>query len=752
VGQNGDTPDWQQDLRAALRHLWDPDRLSQSPLAELEVVRQRLASHGGDLPAPLDKAQALRQVLTEALESLRPPGSPQLRDRRWQQYQLLHDTYWQGHDNETVMRRLYLSRTTFYREQRRAIAALAQALASLSAPALAASGDALGTEAIPATRDFVGRAAELARYEALLDERGWAVVEGPPGVGKTALGAALAHRRTDRDRVFWYTFRPGLNDDATSVVQALASFLAQPGDADTPVVSDARSLGPLVAQLLPRLHRQATWLCLDDAHVVDDDPAVRSLLQAIFQGAAEGRLRLLILSRHRPTFTTEPTGPTLPGLSPDDAAALLQQMDLPPLPLDLFAALYQRTRGNPQLLRLFAASFRTAARPAPPARAALEDWIAAMSRQRTVHAYLMDNVLHALSPQEQEALQALAVCRPPIPYETAAALLDQPGRDARTLLYSLVDHHILEETPDGAALTIHPLVRDFCYDLLAGREAARARLHRHAAIVYESEGKVLEAAHHYTAAGEPGPAARLLVAHADVLLAARQTGLLARQLAGLSATAAPKDLSLSLDDWVAARITLGRAQAQQGDHDDALATYDLLLAALQTMTDPAAQRHRAQVYDRLASVYERQGHYDAALTCLQHGVEQAEALQGDEPGVLGRLLARAAEVHHQRGEYDRARDYCERSLALLPPEGHDDVVGAVYRTLGAIHHARGDLTQAIGYAETALWAGRRAGDVAGQVRAHQDLADYYAQRGDYAAGEHAMQVQLLRGRNARSIF
>ena len=45
----------------------------------------------------------------------------------------------------------------------------------------------------------------------------------------------------------------------------------------------------------------------------------------------------------------------------------------------------------------------------------------------------------------------------------------------------------------------------------------------------------------------------------------------------------------------------------------------------------------------------------------------------------------------------------------------------------------------------------RAGDRAGQVRAHQDLADYYARRGDYEAGEHAMQARLLRGRatNAR---
>ena len=744
MGQNGDAPSWHKDLRTALRYLWDPDRLSRSPLAELEAVRRRAARREGDLPASLDLAQALRQALTEALESLRPPGSPQPRDRRWQRYRLLHDTYWQGHDNETVMRRLYLSRTTFYREQRRAIAALAQALTDLSAPAPAAASGPASGEPIPTTRDFVGRVAELAHYDALLNQHRWAVIEGPPGVGKTALGAALARQRMHEEQVFWHTFRPGLNDDVTSVVQALALFLAQQGNAGLVAPSaDAHPLGPTVARLLAGLHGRAVLLCFDDAHVVDDDPAVRSLLQTLFQSACEGRLALLVLSRHRPAFTTEPTGPALGGLSPADTTALLQQLNLPTLPPDLFAALCQRTQGNPQLLRLFAAGL--SARELGPAAfaASCRKAVAAMPRQRAVYAYLMDNVWLVLSPQEQETLQALTVCRPPVRYETAEALLDRPGQDARAVLYGLVDHHILEETPDGTALIVSPLVCAFCYDLFAGRDATRTRLHHRAATVYEDEGKVLEAAHHYVAAGELSLAARLLVAHVDALLEAGQSGLLARQLAEFPSGLEPEHLPL--DDWVAVRIALGRAQAQQGDYDGAVATYDLLLAALQAQEEAVARRHRALVYYWLAAVYEEQGDYDTALAFLQRGIAQAEALEG-EPRMLGQLLARIAGVLYRRAEYDQALGYCERSLALLPPEGQDDVVGEVYRTMGAIHHARGELTPAIAYAETALWASRRADDVAGQVRAHQHLADYYAQRRDYAAGEHAMQVRLLRKR------
>jgi tetratricopeptide (TPR) repeat protein len=323
VRQNGDAPSWQDDLRTALRHLWDPDRLSQSPLAELGVVQQRIAGREGTLPAPLDRAQALRQVLTEALESLRPPGSPPSgpHDRRWQRYRLLRDTYWQGQDNETVSRQLYLSRTTFYREQGRAIAALAQA---------------------------------------------------------------------------------------------------------------------------------------------------------------------------------------------------------------------------------------------------------------------------------------------------------------------------------------------------------------------------------------------------DALLEAGQAGPLARQLAGFPSE--PGDWSLA--EWVAVRLALGRALAQPGDHDGALAalaTYDHLLVVLQAPEDAEARRYRAEVYDGLAAVYEQQDDYEAALVLLQQGIAQVEGL-ADELGLWGRLLAHTAGVLCRQAQYESA----------------------------------------IAYAETALWASRRAGDRASQIRAHQDLAGYYAQRGDCEAGEHAMQVRLLRGRAANA--
>ncbi|MBU1877934.1 MAG: tetratricopeptide repeat protein, partial [Chloroflexi bacterium] len=111
----------------------------------------------------------------------------------------------------------------------------------------------------------------------------------------------------------------------------------------------------------------------------------------------------------------------------------------------------------------------------------------------------------------------------------------------------------------------------------------------------------------------------------------------------------------------------------------------------------------------------------------------------------GRLLARIAQIHQRRGHHDEALATCQRGLALLPPAGHDDVVGDVYRVLAAIHHDQGNLAQAIAYAETALWASRRAGDVPGQIRSHLALADYYAQRGDYTAGEHIMQARLLQG-------
>ena len=117
----------------ALRNLFDYAYLADTPMAEMELVRARLA---GGKKTHLERGKTVQAILLEALEQMRP-GSEVPRDpppREWYPYVILHDAYVNGKQNRDVMSRLYISEGTFNRTRRAAISSLARALVEMEHP------------------------------------------------------------------------------------------------------------------------------------------------------------------------------------------------------------------------------------------------------------------------------------------------------------------------------------------------------------------------------------------------------------------------------------------------------------------------------------------------------------------------------------------------------------------------------------------------------------------------------------------
>jgi len=111
-------------IHDALRDYWGGPNLTASPLLELQVVRQALTGNDNN------PANALRAVLTHAIESLRPEGIPR-KTPDWTLYNVLHMRFVQGQKVAEVADSLAMSNANIHRKQRVAIEQVAARLAAM---------------------------------------------------------------------------------------------------------------------------------------------------------------------------------------------------------------------------------------------------------------------------------------------------------------------------------------------------------------------------------------------------------------------------------------------------------------------------------------------------------------------------------------------------------------------------------------------------------------------------------------------
>jgi hypothetical protein len=182
---------FERQVRDALAHLHDPTYLQTHPLA-------RPAERALDPPSP-GAARAMRRSLLDAVEALAPgragPGGPDAARRQ----RLLVLRYVEALDIPVVLARLTISRATYHREHRRALAAVASVVRERwrlgdGADAGGGSGEPVGAGPGPRPvrgderwphfprplTSFVGRQREVAEVKRLLtkDEGRWQMAEG----------------------------------------------------------------------------------------------------------------------------------------------------------------------------------------------------------------------------------------------------------------------------------------------------------------------------------------------------------------------------------------------------------------------------------------------------------------------------------------------------------------------------------------------------------------------------------------------
>lgn len=113
--------DMTQWVKDALSHFWGGPKLTESPLMNLQIVQDATELHKGN------NANALRYILREAIEKVRPEGEQHLTGE-WILYNILEMKFLQGRKVREIARKLAMSEADLYRKQRIAIEAVSTAI------------------------------------------------------------------------------------------------------------------------------------------------------------------------------------------------------------------------------------------------------------------------------------------------------------------------------------------------------------------------------------------------------------------------------------------------------------------------------------------------------------------------------------------------------------------------------------------------------------------------------------------------
>ena len=111
-------------VKDALTHYWGGPKLTNNPLINFKIVESASESQDGD------RTNALRSVMTEAIEKMKPSGERKFTSE-WLLYNILELKFLQGKKVREVARKLAVSEADLYRKQKIAIENVAIKIAEM---------------------------------------------------------------------------------------------------------------------------------------------------------------------------------------------------------------------------------------------------------------------------------------------------------------------------------------------------------------------------------------------------------------------------------------------------------------------------------------------------------------------------------------------------------------------------------------------------------------------------------------------
>lgn len=369
---------------------------NRSPLAAPYLLGSQLSSqHHKPTSSADERGQMLQRVLQDTAATLATQGTNGLYFQR-----LLEHSFFVPRPRDVILTELGVSKNTYYEHRRQAVRQFAQALLQRLNPALRVELP------VPPT-PLIGRETEYTRCRVALIEGKTVALTGLSGVGKTTLGAHLAHSLPTHT-TFWFTLRPSLNDTLDSLLFSLGYFISQRGATLLwqQMVASHSAIQPEVTMGLLRqdLHvlqqqQRPLLLCFDEIDLLRPTELSNHSQITTFLESLRGMVALLLIGQHLAFPVDLPC--TLQGFDLQTTAAYLSQVGKQLAPAEL-QHLHRTTWGNPRLVELLLAS---ESNDEP-----LADLLRQMATAPSLRA-LFNRVWQRLTLDNQQTLAELSVFR-----------------------------------------------------------------------------------------------------------------------------------------------------------------------------------------------------------------------------------------------------------------------------------------------------------------------------------------------------
>jgi tetratricopeptide (TPR) repeat protein len=669
---------FRQQLTAVLENLNDLEWLgTHSPLATLYFLGEHLLRRPEDNRSPAGRGQVLRALIWKTAQDM-------IQEYGEYSHKVLVYTFFRSLSVSEISHQLNISRATYYRHRYKAVQQLEAILIRQLRPALRIE------EPPTCEGTLFGREAVITHCRQKLQATNMVALTGSSGIGKTALGSRLAAGWLPLP-VFWYTFRPGLNDQLKSLLFTLAYFLYRQGASTLwlQLVAglekngrqvDYEILLPLLRHEVSQMKGNLPLLCFDEVDILNPQDIEQHAAILTFLQSMNSPAPILLMGQQMPL--------------PIEGVVILEGLPVPAIDQVLAEAglqldygdlesLQAYTQGNPRLLRLF----MTLHRSGEP----LGEILSRLSSTPSVE-FLLGRVWQRLDEKDQNLLMSLSVFRRSAP---ADAWPDRGTVD------KLMQWRLVQQDEQGG-ISLTPVFRAIIYKQLTAED--REFLHQQAAVIRAERGEYTAAAYHYICGGQPETAVWLwdMQRRQEIDQGQGQAALQLFEQLSTSHLSGPAKETLVLlrsklrmlaGDYGKIRADLqtiswqtplfkGRSKRIAGDvayessqFDKAIGAYREALETMETVG-----RELALLHKEMGKVYEQKRDLDAAWQEALLAQYEVEDLKGN--------------IQSNKGNFAEARHHYEVALDLAQALRHVEGEGRTHNNLGWLLKRQGDFEMA----------------------------------------------------------